>query len=83
MISWSYYPSIDLHGEFAVTAYTVVHDFITDQIKLKNKYVLIIHGKGSGKLKEEVHHILSQDKRVVKYQLDGFNLGQTIVELRV
>ncbi|MBR1679485.1 MAG: Smr/MutS family protein [Bacilli bacterium] len=83
MISWSYYPSIDLHGEFAVTAYTVVHDFITDQIKLKNKYVLIIHGKGSGKLKEEVHHILSQDKRVVQYQLDGSNLGQTIVELRV
>ena len=83
MISWSYYPSIDLHGEFAVTAYTVVHDFITDQIQLKNKYVLIIHGKGSGKLKEEVHHILSQDKRVVQYQLDGSNLGQTIVELRV
>ena len=83
MISWSYYPSIDLHGEFAVTAYTVVHNFITDQIKLKNKYVLIIHGKGSGKLKEEVHHILSQDKRVVQYQLDGSNLGQTIVELRV
>lgn len=83
MISWSYYPSIDLHGEYAVTAYTVVHDFISDQIKLKNKYILIIHGKGTGKLREEVHHILAKDKRVVRFQLDGSNIGQTIVELRI
>lgn len=83
MISWSYYPSIDLHGEFAVTAYTVVHEFISDQIKLKNEYVLIIHGKGSGKLKEEVHHILKNDKRVKKFQLDGSNTGQTIVQLKI
>ncbi len=83
MTSWSYYPSIDLHGEFAVTAYTVVHEFISDQIKLKNEYVLIIHGKGSGKLKEEVHHILKNDKRVKKFQLDGSNTGQTIVQLKI
>ena len=83
MTSWSYYPSIDLHGEFAVTAYTVVHEFISDQIKLKNEYVLIIHGKGSGKLKEDVHHILKNDKRVKKFQLDGSNTGQTIVQLKI
>ena len=83
MTSWSYYPSIDLHGEFAVTAYTVVHEFISDQIKLKNEYVLIIHGKGSGKLKEEVHRILKNDKRVKKFQLDGSNTGQTIVQLKI
>ncbi len=83
MIAWSYYPSIDLHGEYAVTAYTIVHDFISDQIKLKNKYVLIIHGKGTGKLREEVHRILANDKRVVRFQLDGSNIGQTIVELRI
>ena len=83
MTSWSYYPSIDLHGEFAVTAYTVVHEFISDQIKLKNEYVLIIHGKGSGKLKEEVHHILKNDKRVKKFQLDGSNTGQTIAQLKI
>lgn len=82
-MSWSYYPSIDLHGEYAVTCYTIVHDFISDQIKLKNKYVLIIHGKGSGKLKEEVHKILKSDKRVIRFQLDGSNLGQTIVELKI
>ena len=81
MYCWSYYPKIDLHGEYAVTAYTIVHNFITDHIKLMDPYVVIIHGKGTGKLKDEVHHILSQDKRVLEYHLDPYNLGQTLVHL--
>lgn len=76
-----YLPKIDLHGEFAVTAYTVVNEFITDQIKLKNSQVIIIHGKGSGKLKEEVHRILKKDKRVLSFHLDPYNLGETLVYL--
>ena len=83
MIYWDYYPKIDMHGEFAVTAYTIVHNFITDQIKLKNEIIVIIHGKGSGKLKEEVHHILKQDKPVLKYHLDPNNLGQTLVHINI
>lgn len=83
MIYWNYYPKIDLHGEYAVTAYTVVHDFISDQIKLKNPYLVIIHGKGSGKLKNEVHEILKKDKRVLEYHLDPSNLGQTLVHINV
>lgn len=83
MTYWSFYKTIDLHGEFATTAYTVVHDFITEQIKLKNEYIAIIHGKGSGKLKEEVHRILKQDKRVVVFHLDSENLGQTLVQLKI
>ena len=50
MYAWNYYPKIDLHGEYAVTAYTVVHGFITDHIRLQDPFVIIIHGKGSGKL---------------------------------
>ena len=79
----SHYPSIDLHGEFAVTAYTVVEEFISDHVKLKDPYIVIIHGKGSGKLKQEVHHILSKDKRVLDYHLDPWNLGQTIVHIKI
>ncbi len=78
-----HYPKIDLHGEFAVTAYTVVHEFLTDQVKLKKRYVVIIHGKGSGILKNEVHKILRQDKRVLAFHLDPGNLGQTLVELDI
>ena len=83
MFYWNYYPKIDLHGEYAITAYTVVHNFITDHVKLKDSIVVIIHGKGTGKLKEEVHHILSQDKRVLEYHLDPNNLGQTLVHLDI
>ncbi len=83
MVYWSYYPKIDLHGEYAITAYTVVHNFISDHIKLKDPIVVIIHGKGTGKLKEEVHNILSKDKRVLEYQLDPENLGQTLIRLKI
>lgn len=83
MTFWSYYPTIDLHGEFAVTAYTIVNEFITDQIKLKQEYIAIIHGKGTGILKDEVHRILKEDKRVLNYHLDPGNLGQTLVHLKI
>lgn len=83
MVYWSYYPKIDLHGEYAITAYTVVHNFISDHIKLKDPIVVIIHGKGTGKLKEEVHNILAKDKRVLEYQLDPENLGQTLIRLKI
>ena len=83
MIYWNYYPKIDLHGEYAVTAYTIVNEFIADNIKLKKPYIVIIHGKGSGKLKQEVHEILYHDKRVLEYHLDAENLGQTLVHLKI
>ena len=47
-------PTKDLHGELAVTAYTVVHEFISDNVKLGHPEIIFIHGKGSGKLKKEV-----------------------------
>ena len=83
MMYWSYYPKIDLHGEYASTAYTVVHSFLQEQLKLRQPFVVIIHGKGTGKLKEEVHQILSKEKEVLEFQLDPENLGQTIVHLNV
>ena len=76
-------PTKDLHGELAVTAYTVVHEFITDNIKLGHPVIIFIHGKGSGKLKKEVHEILKKDKRVKEFYLDPWNIGQTIVHLNM
>ncbi len=77
------YPKLDLHGEYAVTAYTVVHNFISDQIKLGEEFIILIHGKGTGVLKKEVHQILKQDPRVLEFHLDPFNLGQTIIHLKL
>ncbi len=83
MMYWDYYPKIDLHGEYVTTSYTVVEEFLADHIKLKDEIVVIIHGKGSGKLKEEVHRILKKDKRVLEFHLDPMNLGQTLVHLKI
>ena len=39
------YPSIDLHGEDVVNALIKVDEFINDSIKLKQKNIIVIHGK--------------------------------------
>lgn len=75
-------PTIDLHGDDRNTARIKIVDFINDNIKLKNEKIIIIHGIGTGILKNETHKTLSKDKRVIKYQTLNFNLGSTIVWLK-
>ncbi len=77
------YPSIDVHGENRGTIYSIINDFINDNIKLKNSIIIIIHGKGSGILKKEIHYILKNDRRVFKYYLHYWNQGVTVVELKI
>ncbi len=76
------YPKIDVHGETTETVVFVVQDFIKDNYKMKNKYIVVIHGKGSGALKRKVHEILKQDKLVANFELDAMNIGQTLIELK-
>ena len=45
-------PSLDLHGFDRETARVAINDFINDNIKMKNKFIVIIHGIGSGILKD-------------------------------
>ncbi len=75
-------PSIDLHGEDRVSALIKVDEFISNSITLKDKNILIIHGKGSWVLKDSIHTYLKKDKRVKEYALD-INTGQTIVSLNL
>ncbi len=74
-------PSLDLHGDTSDMIEVLIREFLNDNYKLKNFKVVIVHGKGEGILKRKTHEILSRDKRVVKYYLDGFNTGCTIVEM--
>ena len=75
------YPSIDLHGEDRINALIKVDEFINDSIKLRQKNIMIIHGKGEFILKNAIHEYLKRDKRVESYNLD-INVGQTIVSLK-
>ena len=78
-----YLPHLDLHGETTSTIDYLDESFIKDNIKLKNKKVVIIHGKGSGALRNKTHELLKRNKRVNKYYIDGLNDGQSIVELDI
>lgn len=75
-------PSLDVHGETRDTVGYLVKTFIQDNLKLRNKHIVIIHGKGQGILKEKVHEILKKDPNVEAYHLDGMNLGATEVILK-
>lgn len=75
-------PKIDLHGYDTESARVATNDFISDSIKLGYKEILIIHGIGSGLVKDAVHTALSKNKNVVSYKLDYFNNGCTIIELK-
>ena len=75
-------PSLDLHGEFRFSARVLVKEFIYDNYVLKNKRILIIHGVGTGAIKEEVYNVLKNDKRVESYHLNHYNHGCTVVYLK-
>ena len=82
MIVLSKYPKIDVHGETSDTVVAVVNSFINDNYKIKEQYIVIIHGKGSGILKNKVHELLKNNKLVDEYKLDVDNIGQTIIKLK-
>jgi len=75
-------PSIDLHGYDRYSAVILVKEFKNDQCKLGNKLLLIVHGKGSFILRDEVHKTLKKIKEVKDFKIDMFNEGTTIVELK-
>lgn len=83
MIVTSKTPSLDLHGEITSMVGALVNSFIHDHVKMKDKVVIIIHGKSTNILTKEVHQILKTNKNVKSFKLDNWNLGQTIVELNV
>ena len=75
-------PTIDLHGEDSISAIVKTNEFLNDNIILKNKLIVVIHGVGKGILKKEIHKYLKNDKRVLNYRMDAFNPGMTIIELK-
>lgn len=75
-------PKLDLHGEIRDSARVLVKEFIEDNYKLKNYKLNIVHGVGEGIIKDEVHKILKQDKKVEDFHLNHYNSGCTIVYLK-
>lgn len=76
-------PKLDLHGEIVSMVEVLVTEFINDNKLLKNEYIIIIHGKSTNILTEEVHRILKHNKDVIKYYKNNWNLGETIVQIKL
>lgn len=76
-------PKIDLHGFDRETARVMVNDFIKDNIVMKNEFVTIVHGIGSGIVKNTVLETLKKNKNVVDFKLYPFNIGCTIVQIKI
>lgn len=76
-------PSVDLHGFDTESARVATNDFVDENLILKNKKILIVHGKGTGLVKRSVHETLSHRKEVTKFHTDGLNDGCTIAYLNV
>lgn len=77
------YPSIDLHGFNKDSIRTLVNNFINENIILGNDTIVIIHGVGTGIIRNEVHKVLKENKDVLEYKTDNFNSGATIVKLNL
>ncbi len=75
-------PILDLHGETYEISKVLTKIFIEDNMKLKNKKLVIIHGRGMGIVKSAVREELKQNRYVEKFYTDNFNDGMTIVDLK-
>ena len=76
-------PKLDLHGEIVAMVEVLVNEFVNDNKKMKNEYIIIIHGKSTNILTEEVSRVLSKNKDVLEYRRNNWNLGETIVKLKI
>lgn len=78
-------PEIKLLGQTSDEALTNLDHFMDDAVLSGAKSLRVVHGKGSGVLRQAVHRALKSDKRVSTYRLaeygDG-DTGVTIVELK-
>lgn len=75
------YPKLDLHGYDRETARVAILDFIQENKKLKQEIFVIVHGVGSGILRETTKQILSQNKLVLEFKTYYYNSGCTIVRI--
>ena len=75
-------PSLDLHGLDRDYARILINEFISDNYKMKNYKVIIVHGNGTGVIKKTTQETLRVNRLVEEYKIDNFNTGMTVVSLR-
>jgi DNA mismatch repair protein MutS2 len=75
---------IDVRGVRADELDTIVLQALDDAIRADLPALRIIHGKGTGVLRDRVAEMLKKDTRIRQFRLGGWNeggTGVTVVEL--
>ena len=78
-------PEIDLRGMESLEAVAAAEMYIDNAVMAKLKTVTIIHGKGTGALRQAVQQMLRRNKAVKSFRLGRFGEGETgvtVVELK-
>lgn len=76
---------IDIRGMETLEAIPIVERYIDDASMGRMESVRIIHGKGTGALRQAVHDTLRRHKRVKSFRLGRYGEGETgvtVVELK-
>ncbi len=77
---------INLLGETVASAIEILDKYL-DNCKMAHlKQVRVVHGKGTGKLREGIHNYLKKSKYVESFNIAGFgegDFGVTIVNLKI
>ena len=76
-------PKLDLHGFDRETARVSINDFINDNKRSGKSIFVIVHGNGSGILKDTTQKVLKSNKAVIEYQIRYNNTGCTIVRIKI
>lgn len=76
-------PTLDLHGTDRDTARVMIEDFIKDNCHMKQPFLVIVHGIGTGIIKNVTLETLKNHKKVLDYKLAPFNEGCTLVQIKV
>ena len=77
--------SVDLRGMMSDEAVLVMERYLDSAVMAKLKQVTVIHGKGTGALRQAVQTALKHNKQVKSFRIGNFGegeMGVTVVELR-
>jgi len=78
-------PEINVIGQNIEEACFVIDKYLDDCSLAKLEFVRIVHGKGTGKLREGIHNFLRKHSHVKSFRLGTFGegeMGVTVVELK-
>ena len=79
-------PELDVRGFTASEALSVTDRYLDDAVGARLENVTIIHGKGTGVLRKEIHNMLKRDRRVREFRIGEFgegDFGVTVVKLKI